>query len=120
MGKPNLQSHTMGNMPTDRSPLGFADEDFVVENYENANFCDLQNENLFPIQKFPMFCESSSPSESARNSYALIQPALLLLSRIIIQRWDSFNIFVQRQRPGAPEEWLDADVGLELSQEETV
>lgn len=39
-----------GFMPTDHSPLGLVDEDFALGNYANPGFCDLRNENLFPIE----------------------------------------------------------------------
>ncbi|KAE8419816.1 hypothetical protein BDV36DRAFT_128091 [Aspergillus pseudocaelatus] len=110
----------MATTHTDGSPWGFADEDFVMEDYENypSSFCNLQNENLFPRSKFPMFRERDTPA--ARNAYTLIQPALLLMSRIIIQRWESFGIFVRRRHSGLPDIWLDADVELELSRDETI
>ncbi|GAB1194725.1 hypothetical protein APSETT444_003974 [Aspergillus pseudonomiae] len=64
---------------TTGNPCGFAEEDFVIENYKNypSSFCDLQNENLFPSSKFPRFRERDTPA--ARNAYTLIQPALLLI-----------------------------------------
>jgi hypothetical protein len=79
----------MATTHTDDCPWGFVDEDFVTENYENY-ICNLQNENLFPRSKFPMFRERDTLA--AHNAYALIQPALLLISRIIIQCRESFGV----------------------------
>ncbi|KNG85121.1 hypothetical protein ANOM_007091 [Aspergillus nomiae NRRL 13137] len=100
------------------NPCGFAEGDFIMENYENypSSFCDLQNENLFPSSKFPIFRERNTPA--ARNAYTLIQPALLLISRIIIQRWESSSIFVQRRHPDLPGVRLDAAEELEVSKDE--
>ncbi|KAB8233190.1 uncharacterized protein BDW43DRAFT_311264 [Aspergillus alliaceus] len=91
-----------------------------MENYEScpSSFCNLQNENLFPRSKFPIFRERDTPA--ARNAYTLIQPALLLMSRIIIQRWESFGIFIRRRHSGLPDIWLGADVEIELSKDETI
>lgn len=104
-------------------PFGFSDEDFVIESYDEypSGFRDLQNENLFPKSKFPMF-RGKDTSAAAQNAYESIQPALLLLSRIIIQCWESFTVFVRRQRPGLfpPDEFLDADTELALSKDETI
>ncbi|KAE8398878.1 hypothetical protein BDV37DRAFT_275735 [Aspergillus pseudonomiae] len=103
---------------TTGNPCGFAEEDFVMEKYKNypSSFCDLQNENLFPSSKFPRFCERDTPA--ARNAYTLIQPALLLISRIIVQHWESFGIFVRHRHPSFPDIWHETDAKLELSKDE--
>lgn len=43
--------------------FAFKEEDFPIRAYADYpnNFCDLQNENLFPESKFPMF-EKNHPS----------------------------------------------------------
>ncbi|KAJ5085026.1 hypothetical protein N7532_009797 [Penicillium argentinense] len=99
-------------------PQGFADDDFAVENYDNypSSFCSLENENLFPRSKFPMFRERDTPD--SHEAYALLRPALLLTSRIITQCSQTFALFVRRRHPGSPDAWLGADAELELSKEE--
>ncbi|KAE8146961.1 hypothetical protein BDV25DRAFT_43161 [Aspergillus avenaceus] len=103
----------------DATSRGFADEDFAVGNFDDypSNFCTLKNENLFPISKFPMFRKKDTPA--TRNAYTLIQPALLLISRIINQHWECFAIFVRRRSTGHPDTW-PVDVELELPKDEIV
>ncbi|PTU20182.1 hypothetical protein P175DRAFT_0517166 [Aspergillus ochraceoroseus IBT 24754] len=83
MSKPLDQKVTMIR------PDGFVDEDLVIEHYEYYP--------ISPRLKFPMFRDRDTPA--ARNVYPLIQPALLM-SRIIIKRWQSFGVFVRRRHLG--------------------
>ncbi|KAK2809082.1 hypothetical protein FQN50_004135 [Emmonsiellopsis sp. PD_5] len=105
--------HTQGT-----TTFGFYDEDFAPEDYPDYpdSFCTLKVENLFPRAKFPMLRKESPVTD---NAYSLIEPALLLASQMIIQRWKCLQIFVQRL-PNDPTEdgWLDSDKELELSRQE--
>lgn len=110
----------MATTHVDDFPFGFSDEDFVIENYDDypSGFCDLQSENLFPKSKFPMF--RGKDTAVVRNAYGSIQPALLLVSRIISQFWEFFAVFVRRQRLGSLNEFFDANVEMALSKDETI
>lgn len=97
--------------------LGFAEEAFPLENYDDSGVCNLKNENLFPISKFNIF-RTGTPE--ARSTYALIEPALLLISRIIIQCSPAFGIFVRRRDAGLPDVFLDADAELPLPEQDII
>lgn len=98
--------------PAPFSSFGFDEEDFPPKNYADypSGFCNLNNENLFPISKFPVLRKDSP---AARSAYASIRPALVLVSRIIFERWDVYKVFIRRCREGGADE-------LGLSKEEVV
>ncbi|KAL4784395.1 hypothetical protein BJX76DRAFT_221182 [Aspergillus varians] len=96
---------------------GFPEDAFPPQNNTNFKVCDLRNENLFPINKFLMFRSGSS---AAVRAYAMIEPALLLISRVIMQRSSSFSIFVRRRDAGQEDVFLDSDAELEVSNQETI
>ncbi|OJD15153.1 hypothetical protein AJ78_04578 [Emergomyces pasteurianus Ep9510] len=110
----------MARLHSRDTAFAFRDEDFALDDYGDCphGFCSLEVENLFPRAKFPMLREESLVTN---HVYSLLEPALLLASRMIIQRWESFQIFIKR-RPNNPttEEWLDSDNELELSQNEVI
>ncbi|EGC47131.1 conserved hypothetical protein [Histoplasma capsulatum var. duboisii H88] len=109
----------MANTHTEHTSFAFCDQDFIFEDYSDYphDFCSLEIENLFPRAIFPMLLKKTRVADTA---YTLIEPALLLASRIIIQRWESFRIFVRRQHRNPTEGWLDSDGELELSKDEVI
>ncbi|EER27346.1 hypothetical protein CPC735_026820 [Coccidioides posadasii C735 delta SOWgp] len=109
----------MANTHTEDTAFAFRDEDFILEDYSDYphGFCSLQIENLFPRARFPMLRKETPVTD---NAYTLIEPALLLASRIIIQRWESLRIFVRRQHHSPIEGWLDSGGELELSKDEVI
>ena len=98
----------MADMST--TPRSFHDKDFIFENYSDYpdEFCNLENENLFPRIKFPMLRKQIN---IANYIYSIIEPTLLLSSCIIIQRWESFQKFVRHhdQLPSTAG-WLGSDL----------
>ena len=109
----------MANTHTKDTAFAFRDEDFILKDYSDYphDFCSLQIENLFPRARFQMLRKDTPV---ANNVYTLIEPALLLSSRIIIQCWESLRIFVRRQPHIPAEGWLDSDGELELSKDEVI
>ncbi|OXV12212.1 hypothetical protein Egran_00027 [Elaphomyces granulatus] len=101
------------------SIVAFTDKDYPCEDYDDypSAFCDLENENLFPISKFPIFRKDTS---TAREAYDLIRPATLLISRIILQCWETFGLFVRRESPGSSDVFLGADAELKLPKDEVI
>ncbi|PGG95882.1 hypothetical protein GX51_08089, partial [Blastomyces parvus] len=109
----------MANTHTEDTAFAFRDEDFILEDYSDYphEFCSLQIENLFPRARFLMLCKQTPVTD---RTYKLIEPALLLASRIIIQHWASLRIFVRRQHHCPTEAWLDTNEELELSKDEVI
>lgn len=99
--------------------FGFRDEDFPLEGYDNypEGFCTLEFGNQFQRARFPMFRRDTPV---ANNVFAWIELALLLASQMIVNCWETLQIFVRRQHDGSQGEWLDSSAELPLSQEEVV
>ncbi|KAI2723332.1 hypothetical protein CBS147318_263 [Penicillium roqueforti] len=98
------------------SPLGFAEEDFAAKNYDQFEECDLQNDNLFPIDKFDIL---RSRTPASLKTYKLIEPALLLISRIILDRPSNLG-FARRRDTGAQDVFVDREAELCLPDEEII
>ena len=101
------------------SVVAFTDKDYPCEDYNDypSAFCDLENDNLFPISKFLMF---KKDTPAAREAYNLIRPATLLISRIILQCWETFGIFVRRETAGSSDMFLGVDAELKLPKDEVI
>src|SRR5690554_3379113 len=66
------------------NPAGFDESDFPLQDdLYSSPLCDLQNENLFPATRV-----TNLPDCAA---YALLEPALLLASRILLECWGTFR-----------------------------
>lgn len=66
------------------NPAGFDESDFPLQDHlYSSPLCDLQNENLFPLTRV-----TNLPDCAA---YALLEPAFLLASRILLECWDTFR-----------------------------
>ncbi|KAJ5800115.1 uncharacterized protein N7518_002183 [Penicillium psychrosexuale] len=102
---------------SETSPLGFAEEVFSTKNYDHFEECNLRNENLFPIDKFNML---RSRTPAALRTYKLIEPALLLISRMILDRPSTLAIFARRRDIGAQDVFVDTDAELPLPNEEII
>lgn len=99
--------------------FAFKEEDFPVRTYADypSNFCDLQNENLFPESKVPMFKKKKN-HPSGHYGYQLLEPALRLISRIIFDHWSSYSVLIKRRQPGDSETFLNEDTRVSLTSEQ--
>ena len=85
------------------NPLGFVHEDFPLEDYPNLDLYNLRNENLFPITHVMNLCKQNhpNPAEGQARRYCLIEPALQLASRILLDCRCSFLPAVRSRSGGA-------------------
>lgn len=98
--------------------FAFKEEDFPTRSYAEypTDFCNLQNDNFFAESKFPMF--HNHPS--GHYGYHLIEPALRLISRIILDQWDSYSVLVKRRQAGDSDTFLNEDTRVSLTKDQVI
>ncbi|PWY88281.1 hypothetical protein BO70DRAFT_178548 [Aspergillus heteromorphus CBS 117.55] len=80
-------------------------------------FCTLDNRNLFPREKFIML---HGEEEIKQIVYGKLEPALLLISRIILHHWASYSVFLRRKQPDDNDIFITEDHLVDVTKDEVV
>ncbi|KAJ5894014.1 hypothetical protein N7495_005705 [Penicillium taxi] len=97
-------------------PFRFPIDAFLSQAQRPFNY-NLQNENLFPIEHFLPFRRGGP---AAARSFSAMQPALGLISRIILTRPSTFGIFVKRAEAGSEDVFLDDSTEIPVPDDEII
>lgn len=93
--------------------------DFPPKEYEDypSGFCSLDNSNYFPIESFAGLADDDKKS---KDVYKVLEPGLLLASRMIKESWQSYAVFVEQPENVKIDEKTDGPRATSLSKEKVL